>query len=328
MTMSETSTLRLHGADPAFVTGFESLFRNVRRALSGKPGVVRLALTCLLTGGHLLVEDVPGVGKTTLAKAIASSLDAEWHRIQFTPDLLPSDITGTSVYDQRTGLFTFRPGPVFAHIVLADEINRASPKTQSALLEVMEERQVTVDGRSHAVPLPFLVLATQNPIDLEGTYRLPEAQLDRFGMRVTVGYPDRTTERDILLDRAASGAAPVLEPVLSVDHVTWMISYAKQVHVADDVAEYTASLAHATRERDELRLGASPRGSLALMHAAQVWAACDGRSYVTLDDVKALAPPVLAHRLLVEPEAELGGVRADAVLAEVLRSVPVPSPVM
>jgi MoxR-like ATPase len=318
-----TAESRTEPAD-YFAATYRAVLGNVERALCGKPQVARLALTCLFAGGHLLIEDVPGVGKTTLAKAIANSLDASWHRVQFTPDLLPSDITGTTVYDQRSGEFDFRPGPVFAHVVLADEINRASPKTQSALLEVMEERQVTADGRTHEVPHPFMVIATQNPIDLEGTYRLPEAQLDRFLLRIGVGYPDLAAEQAMLTGRAATGAPPVLAAVASVDQVTWMAQYTSRIHVAPAVAEYIASLAHATRGRAELRLGVSPRGSLALLRAAQAWAACEGRGYVVPDDVKAVAEPVVAHRLLLDPESEIRGVRPGQVLTEVLRAVPVP----
>jgi MoxR-like ATPase len=314
-------------AEPAdyFAATYRAVLGNVERALCGKHQAARLALTCLFAGGHLLIEDVPGVGKTTLAKAIANSLDASWHRVQFTPDLLPSDITGTTIYDQRSGEFDFRPGPVFAHLVLADEINRASPKTQSALLEVMEEGQVTADGRTHQVPQPFMVIATQNPIDLEGTYRLPEAQLDRFLLRIAVGYPDLVAEQAMLTGRAATGAPPALNAVASVDQVTWMAQYTSRIHVAPAVAEYIASLAHATRARAELRLGVSPRGSLALLRAAQAWAACEGRGYVVPDDVKAVAEPVLAHRLLLDPESEIRGVRPGQVLTEVLRAVPVPT---
>ncbi len=323
--VSQVSVEPVSNADPAtyFAATHEAIRTNVQRALQGKDQVVRLALTCLFAGGHLLVEDVPGVGKTTLAKALATSVDASWHRIQFTPDLLPSDITGTSVYDQRTGGFHFRPGPVFAHVVLADEINRASPKTQSALLEVMEEHQVTESGTTHPVPDPFLVIATQNPIDLEGTYRLPEAQLDRFLLRIAVGYPDLAAEAAILTDRAASGV-PTLQAVATAEQVAWMVRYTSGIHVAPAIATYIAELTQATRSRAELRLGASPRGSLALLRTAQAWAACAGRTYVVPDDVKAVAEPVLAHRLLLAPEAELQNVRPTQVLAEVVRAVPVP----
>ncbi|TDD66577.1 AAA family ATPase [Actinomadura rubrisoli] len=315
------------GADPAeyFATAHRAISGNVEKSLRGKPQVVRLALTCLYAGGHLLVEDVPGVGKTTLAKAIADSVDARWKRVQFTPDLLPGDITGIQVYDQSSGTFDFRPGPVFTHLVVADEINRASPKTQSALLEVMEERQVTVDGRAHEVPPTFMVIATQNPVDLEGTYRLPEAQLDRFLLRISVGYPDLDAEADLLAGRAAAGAAPDLRAVASVDQIEWMTRYAGRVHVPPTIARYAAMVAHATRAEKDLRLGASPRGSIALIRAARAWAACEGRGYVVPDDVKAVAEPVLAHRLMLDPEAEIREVRTADVLAGVLRSVPVPA---
>ncbi|MEV7230361.1 MoxR family ATPase [Polymorphospora sp. NPDC051019] len=314
------------GSDPSayFTDRYEAVRSNVAQALAGKPEAVRLALTCFFAGGHLLVEDVPGVGKTSLAKALAASIDASWNRIQFTPDLLPSDITGTNVFDQRSGVFEFRPGPAFAHLVLADEINRASPKTQSALLEVMEERQVTVDGRSYPVPVPFLVVATQNPIDLEGTYRLPEAQLDRFLLRIAVGYPDVAAERDILVARARNGVAPVLSPVATVEQVRWMIEYVSRVHVTDAVAEYVARIAEATRNDARLRLGASPRGSLALVRAAQSWAAGEGRGYVVPDDVKTVAEAVLGHRLVLGSEADMQGVRTADVLRDVLGTVSVP----
>ncbi|MBO0868541.1 MAG: MoxR family ATPase [Micromonosporaceae bacterium] len=310
-----------------FAMTYEAVRRQVAGVLQGKPEAVRLALTGLFAGGHLLIEDVPGVGKTTLAKAIAGALDASWQRIQFTPDLLPSDITGTNVYDPRAGTFDFRPGPVFAHLVLADEINRASPKTQSALLEVMEERQVTVDGRAHPVPTPFCVVATQNPVDLEGTYRLPEAQLDRFLLRITIGYPSQAAETGILTGRVVSGArtAVAAQPVCTLEQVRWMREYTARVHVADPVAGYIAGIAQATRGHRRLRLGASPRASLALLSAAQVWAAAEGRGYVTPDDVQAVAEPVLAHRLLVDAEAEIQGVRPTDILAEVLGTVPVPA---
>jgi MoxR-like ATPase len=315
-------------ADPAayFAAGYAAVRSNVERALSGKPQVVRMALTCLLAGGHLLVEDVPGVGKTTLAKAVAASIDASWHRIQFTPDLLPTDITGTTVYDQKTGSFDFRQGPVFSHIVLADEINRASPKTQSALLEVMEERQVTVDGRAHPVPTPFLVVATQNPIDLQGTYRLPEAQLDRFLLRIAVGYPGLTAERDLIMGRARAGAPPELRPVATIDQIRWMIEYVGRVFVSEPVAEYVARIAEATRTTPRLQLGLSPRGSLALVRTAQAWAAGEGRGYITPDDVKAVAEAVLAHRLVLAPQAEIDGLTAAGVVSEIMSRVLVPAP--
>jgi MoxR-like ATPase len=309
----------------AFAQVHAAVMSNVERVIRGKAEVVRLALACLFAGGHLLVEDVPGVGKTSLAKALAASVDGSWHRIQFTPDLLPSDITGVSVWNQETRRFEFRHGAVFANIVVGDEINRASPKTQSALLEVMEERQVTVDAVGYPVPRPFMVLATQNPIDLEGTYRLPEAQLDRFLMRIAVGYPDLAAEEEILDGRARTGTPPDLRPVTSLDTVQWMITTVGQVHAAAGIIRYLASIAAATRQRPELRLGASPRGSLALLRAAQAHAAGAGRPYVVPDDVKRVAPAVLIHRLLLTPEAEVRGVRAADVLADVLSSVPVPA---
>jgi len=328
MTRAETNRTGVADMDAAayFAATYQVLSSNIEMVLRGKARPIRLALTCLLAGGHLLIEDVPGVGKTTLAKAMAASLDATWHRIQFTPDLLPSDITGTAVFDQRISTFEFRPVPVFAHVVLADEINRASPKTQSALLEVMEERQVTVDGRSHEVPQPFLVVATQNPVDLEGTYRLPEAQLDRFLMRVAVGYPDHADEEAILLQRCGFGfgEAPALAAVTDLEQMRWMAAFVGQIHVAPSIASYVTTISQATRARPELRLGASPRGSLALLRCAQAWAACEGRGFVIPDDVQAVAQPVLAHRMLLEPEAELSGVRAEQIVTEVVRSIPAP----
>jgi MoxR-like ATPase len=301
----------------------EAIVVNVEQVLRGKTHAIRLALSCLLAGGHLLIEDVPGTGKTSLAKALAASVGGTSHRIQFTPDLLPTDITGVSVWDQRTGTFQFRPGPVFAHVVVADEINRASPKTQSALLEVMEEAHVTVDGVGHPVPSPFLVVATQNPIDLEGTYRLPEAQLDRFLMRISLGYPDVAVEEEILTGRARS-APPVLRPVMSPDQFVRLQQAVATVHVAPEIARYVALIAFGTREHEALRLGVSTRGSLALMRAAQAHAATAGRSYVVPDDIKFTAPAVLTHRLVPSAQAEVRGVTGAAILAEVLDSVRVP----
>ncbi len=307
-----------------FAEVYADLHRSVSRALRGKDDVVRQALVCLFAGGHLLVEDVPGVGKTSLAKAIAGSVDATWHRIQFTPDLLPSDITGSSVWNQDVHRFEFHPGAVFANIVVGDEINRASPKTQSALLEVMEEQQVTVDSVGHRVPTPFMVIATQNPVDLEGTYRLPEAQLDRFLMRTAVGYPDEDDEVDIL-DRRSVEGLPVITPVATVDQVSAMIALTAGVHVDTSVSRYAVGVARASRARAELRLGVSTRGSLALLRAAQSRAATEGRSYVVPDDVRAVALPVLAHRVLLTPEAEVAGTTGTGVLTEVLGEVPVPA---
>lgn len=307
-----------------FSTDFQRVVDNVELVVRGKTEVVRQALTCLLAGGHLLIEDVPGLGKTSLARCLAASVDATCHRIQFTPDLLPSDVTGVTVYQQGSGEFRFHQGPVFAHVVVADEVNRASPKTQSALLEVMEEGQVTVDGVAHPVPRPFLVVATQNPVDMDGTYPLPEAQLDRFLMRLRVGYPDRAAEVAILRDRRGGLRVEDLQPVLTTEDVLAMTAQTANVHVADTVHEYVVDVVAATRELPGLRLGASPRGSIALLRAAQVRAAADGRRFVTPEDVKALALPTLAHRLLLAPDAELRGYTAERAVAEVLEAVPVP----
>jgi MoxR-like ATPase len=307
-----------------FAEVHDTVQRNVERVIRGKSEVVRLALTCLFAGGHLLIEDVPGVGKTSLAKALAGSIDATWHRIQFTPDLLPSDITGVAMWNQDRHRFEFHPGAVFANLVVGDEINRASPKTQSALLEVMEEQQVTVDAVGHPVPQPFMVLATQNPIDLEGTYRLPEAQLDRFLMRIAVGYPGDAAEEEILATRALGGAPRRIDPVTTLDEVRGMIDLTAGVHVAAEISRYIVAIAKQTRSRAELRLGVSPRGSLALLRAAQAYAAAEGRNYVVPGDVKALAPAVMAHRLLLTAEAEVQGTSVADVLAEVLAAVRVP----
>jgi MoxR-like ATPase len=301
------------------------LVGNVSTVVLGKPEVVRLAVTALLAEGHVLLEDVPGVGKTTLARAVAASVHGQWRRVQFTPDLLPADVTGVTVFNQGTQGFEFHPGPIFANIVIADEINRASPKTQSALLEVMEERYVTVDGVRHAVPRPFLVVATQNPVEMDGTYRLPEAQLDRFLMKLSVGYPDEAAEIEVL--RGAAGRSPdALRPITDTATVGEMIRFARGVRVAEALYAYAVRLAAATRNHPQVRLGVSPRGVIALTRAAGVFALLSGRGFVLPEDLKALVAPVFAHRILLSPDAALRGVTAAEVLRDAVTSVPVPIP--
>ncbi|HEU5002843.1 MAG TPA: MoxR family ATPase [Actinomycetota bacterium] len=309
-----------------FAQAFESIAANVERVIEGKADVIRLALIALAAEGHLLVEDVPGVGKTMLAKAIARSISCEWRRIQFTPDLLPSDVTGVGIYDGEVKRFVFKPGPVFANIVLGDEINRASPKTQSALLESMEERQVSVDGVTHPLPRPFMVMATQNPIDHVGTYPLPEAQLDRFIMRLSMGYPDANASLRILDRHGATEPVYSLDPVVDQDGVLRLIQGARNVHAAEALKRYVVDLTEATRAHPGVSLGASPRASLFLLKAARAKAASEGRDYVLPDDVKALARPVLAHRLLLSPQAQSRGRTQEDLVAEMLGTVPVPSP--
>ncbi len=309
----------------AFAASFADLVANVERVIRGKREVVELAATCLFAEGHLLVEDVPGLGKTSLARCLAASVDCGCNRIQFTPDLLPADVTGTTIFDQRTHDFAFRAGPVFANLVIGDEINRASPKTQSALLEVMEEGHVTVGGSRYAVPVPFMVVATQNPVDMDGTYALPEAQLDRFLMRLHVGYPDLEAELEVLEGRQVGRRVEDLSAVMRAEDVVARSALTFGVHVAPTVRRYIVELVAATRALpDLLRLGASPRGSVALLRATQVRAASEGRTYVTPDDVKALAAPVLEHRLMLSPDAEARRVSTADVLGEVLEAVPSP----
>src|SRR4051794_10192734 len=278
---------------------FDALVANVESFFRGKTDVVRMALICMLAEGHLLVEDVPGVGKTSLAKAISQSIDGSMRRIQFTPDLLPSDVTGVQVYDAGKREFVFHPGAVFANIVLGDEINRASPKTQSALLEVMAERQVTVDSIPYLVPRPFIVIATQNPVEHGGTYDLPEAQLDRFMMRTSIGYPDHEAECEVVQNGAKGRTPEQLQPVMTTADLQQMTQIAGQVHLAPAITSYLVTITAATRSLPELRLGVSPRGSLAVAQAAQAYAAAQGRSFVTADDVKAMVPVVLAHRTIL-----------------------------
>ncbi|MDU0325790.1 MoxR family ATPase [Microbacterium sp. KSW2-21] len=306
-----------------FSQTFSQIADNVERAVLGKRHVVELVLTAMLSDGHVLLEDVPGTGKTSLARAVGQTVQGTNTRIQFTPDLLPGDITGITVYDQKTGSFEFHSGPIFANIVLADEINRASPKTQSALLEVMEEGKVTIDGVSREVGVPFLVLATQNPVEQAGTYRLPEAQLDRFLLRTSLGYPDHAATVRIL-DGAASATAD-LRPIITPQALVGMADLAASVYVDALVLDYIARLVDATRTADEVRLGVSIRGALALTRATRARAAAQGRTFATPDDVKALAVAVLSHRLILHPEAEFDGVTQEAVIGQVLLDTVPPS---
>ncbi|MGH9063312.1 MAG: AAA family ATPase [Acidimicrobiales bacterium] len=304
---------------------FEAIVGNVERVIQGKDDVIRLALVCLMAEGHLLIEDVPGVGKTSLAKALALSLDCRWQRIQFTPDLLPSDVTGVTVYSRSQETFEFRPGGIFANIVLGDEINRASPKTQSALLEAMEEGQVTVDTTTYRLPAPFMVIATQNPIEHEGTYPLPESQLDRFLMRVEVGYPSRGAEVSMLEAHASARVIDGLGPVAKPEDVDAMVAATRSIYVAPGLKGYIVDLADVTRSHPDLALGMSPRSTLALLRASRAWAASQGRDYVIPDDVKAMARPVLSHRLMLSAEAQIAEGDPGRVLDDILGRLPVPA---
>ena len=306
-------------------SAFERIVSNVEHAIQGKEGVVRLALVALFAEGHLLLEDVPGVGKTMLAKSLARTMGCTWRRIQFTPDLLPTDVMGVNVWDRTTGRFTFKPGAVFANICLGDEINRASPKTQSALLECMEERQVTTDGVTHELELPFMVIATQNPIEHEGTYPLPESQLDRFMMRLSVGYPSRSSELDILDTHGSRRPLEELRPVTDPAEVGLLIKLAHEVHVAPTLKRYIVDVSEATRDHPDVYLGASPRASLYLLRASRALAASRGRDYVVPDDIKDLVVPVMAHRILLSPEAQMRGSATEDVLEGLLGRVPIPA---
>jgi MoxR-like ATPase len=308
----------------SFQERFQTIERNVERVVQGKEHEIRLALVALVGEGHILVEDVPGVGKTMLAKAIARSIDCSFRRIQFTPDLLPTDVTGVNVFNQEQGDFEFKPGAIFANVVLGDEINRASPKTQSALLESMEERQVTVDTETYQLGSPFMVIATQNPIEHEGTYPLPEAQLDRFMLRLAIGYPGTEAEIDILSTHGVRSTLEDIGPVTDAPGLNELIEMAREVHVAPTIRRYIVDISETTRRHADLYLGASPRASIMLLRASRSLAASDGRDYVIPDDVKTLAVPVLAHRIIATADATMTGRTPATILAELMEDVPVP----
>ena len=302
----------------------QALVDNVEKVIIGKRSPVELGVIALIAGGHALIEDVPGVGKTLLARSIARSTGSKFKRLQFTPDLLPSDVTGVSVYNQKTNEFEFRPGPIMAQIVLADEVNRATPKTQSALLEAMEEGQVTVDGVTYELPQPFMVLATQNPIEYEGTFPLPEAQLDRFFLRISLGYPDPDHEVAVMNSHLTSEPIKELEPIAAPEDIVGLQQAVRGVYIDDLVKQYIVALSNATRDHVDIALGVSPRASLALMRGSQARALMDGRDYVVPDDVKSIAVPVMSHRLILTPAARMREATGDTLVAEVLDATPVP----
>ena len=318
MTATQTEPTR------TFASLFDAITSNIARVVQGKKDAIELAVSCLLAEGHLLIEDVPGVGKTSLAKAMAASVHCTWKRVQFTPDLLPADLVGVSIFQRSSESFVFQRGPLFANIVLADEINRASPKTQSALLEAMEERQVSADGASHMLPEPFMVIATQNPVEQEGTYRLPESQLDRFLMRLSLGYPDRDAELSIVQTHGSNTAMNDLQAVVTTEEVMALIEAVRTVHLALTLQGYMVDLAEASRRHPALLLGLSPRATLQLSRATRARAASQGREYATPDDVKAVAEPVLSHRVMLRPDAMSRGVTGITVIREIVGSVPVP----
>lgn len=300
------------------------LRENIQKVIVGKDDAINLTLVAVLCEGHILLEDVPGIGKTTMARALAASLGCSFRRIQFTPDLLPSDVTGLSWFNQKEQIFEFRPGPVLSQVVLADEINRATPRTQSALLEAMQERQITVDGVTRPLPRPFLVMATQNPVELEGTFPLPEAQIDRFLLRVVIGYPSEKEESAILDRFRATDPLPELESVTNSQQILDLQEERSQIRVEATIRDYIVAIARATRDHPEIDLGASPRATLALYWAAQAWAAIQGRSYVLPDDVKYMSPHVLTHRLMISPQAQLRGRQPSELVGDIVEAVPVP----